>query len=129
MQATRKPTPLVLANSVFIVILALSLLLYREAYTNLSDMMLLIFLFPFSVALLVIGIYLVKLRKSFRIPLLNKLLPFISVTALMMPSFIVSKTGMLAGLLTSAALMILATFASIVNFTRHRWEKPPDLIT
>src|SRR4030067_3830327 len=102
MKSGLKPILFILANLVFVVILALVLLMYQSVYAHPGDEMILIFIIPADLGLLVIGICLFIFGKSFPISLLNKLLPFISVLALFAPAFFASsKNGMLAGMLVA----------------------------
>ncbi len=120
MKIAWKPTLFVLANLVFVVILASLLLLIIEVYNRSSDLMSLILIFSASLAFLVIGICLFILGKSFPISLLNKLLPFISVPALIVSTGFTSSRGLLPGMLITAALIVLAIFTTATSLIRHR---------
>ncbi len=121
MKIAWKPVLFVLTNSVFVVILAGLLVLIKSVYSRPSDLMNLILIFPASLVFLIIGIFLFILGKLFPISLANKLLPFISVPALIgATGFTTSRSGMLAGMLIAAALIILAIFTTVASLMRSR---------
>lgn len=115
-----KPILFIMANLISVVILVLVLLMYQSVYAHPGDEMILTFIIPADLGFLVIGICLFILGKFFPIPLINKLLPFISVPALFLPAFFASsKNGMLAGMLVATVLIILTIFTTVTTLKRE----------
>ena len=118
-----KPVLFVLANSVFVVILALILRTSLDVYINESNMMDLFIVVPACLVFLAIGMFLFILGRSYSILLLNKLLPLISLPAFFLPDVFAGETTsqtVLAVSIIAAVLIILAVFTAIAVLIRNR---------
>ena len=130
MKIAWKPALFILANLVFVVILALVLLMYQSVYANPGDEMILIFIFPACLGFLVIGISLFVLGKFFPTPLLNKLLPFISIPASIVGAILTRPRSLLfTGMSIAVALMVLAIFTTVTSLRRHRAKATTRVFT
>ncbi len=124
MKISWKPALFILANLVFVVILALIILLilsahgddYELGWSN-------IIIIPACLFFVAIGIFLFILGKSYSISLLNKLLPFISLPAFFLPQVFTggmkSETVPIISIIV-ALLIILEIYTTITILIRNR---------
>jgi hypothetical protein len=111
----------VLINIVFISMLIIILLMIINAYINISELMMLILIFPACVVFIVLGIFLFIFGKSLPLSLPNKLLPFISIPALILSTgFANSSKKLIAGIILDAILIALAIFTIIITLLLYR---------
>jgi hypothetical protein len=113
-----KPVLFVLANSVFVVILALLIPLMWSEYGNDYDLGFAYFaIIPACVFFVAIGVFLFIFGKFYSISLLNKLLPFLSV----LPFFLGVKTATLPAIsIILAVIIILEIYSTVAVLIRNR---------
>jgi len=121
MKVARKPILFVTFNSLLLLALLGALMDYVTVYNGEYPFALLWIFIVFCPIFLIVGIVLLGLGKEFHISLLNKLLPFIAVPALLLPIWgTTSDTGLLAGIGIAAVLCALVIATTVINLISQR---------
>jgi len=124
MRISWKPVLFVLANSVFVVILALLIPLMWFEYGNDYDLGFAYFaIIPACVFFVAIGVFLFIFGKFYSISLLNKVLPFLSV----LPFFLGVRTATLPVISTVlAVIIILEIYTTVAVLVKNRGKGASD---
>jgi hypothetical protein len=120
-----KPILFVTLNSLLFLALLGSLMDYVSVHNGEDPLALLGIVVLFCPAFLLIGIALLILGKFFHISVLNKLLPFIAIPGLSLPTWggAASDAGLLAGISIAAVLCALVIATTVKNLTSQREAK------
>ena len=125
MRRVRKTSIFVALNSLLFLALLGSLMLYVTVYNGEDPLALLGMFVIFCPAFLLLGIALLILGKFFHISVLNKLLPFIAIPGLLLPTWnTTSDARLLAGIAIAAVLCAFVIATTVKNLTSQREAKP-----